>query len=414
MKSNVDYKDPQFYIYPDKHGRFQLYSDTSKFATGSVLYQIQNGQPRLIAYASKRMPQAAKNYSITELEMCGLAINIATFSHLLKKVGFDGVVDHLAIMHIMRSKAEPATTRIKRLIELLSPYSFNLYYIKGKDMVLNDFLSRQKTDDSNPCEIIPISFTLKNLSCEHFYQLNSITGVSETETNKYLIQTRSQAKSTGIKVQEIHGVNKGINPHVKPERQRPLPTLPTQSISPTNLTQLIDKGPPKHLIPKPRIGQGRAGLRRKIKTNQPIPLPKWMLAQPILSPAPKEALSLPEPIVQSEENVQPQHNIPIPLLLHQPVDSTGIVQPIGPKIQHRPSPPYHNMYARPPPRPPGVINLIDSWKDLLETDLDRNVDIEENSPFQEDIISETYERPDKSYIQEPYELKDRIDTTKLV
>ena len=52
---------------PDRHGWFQLYSDTSKFATGSTLYQIQNGQPRLIAYASKRMPEAAKNYSITEL-----------------------------------------------------------------------------------------------------------------------------------------------------------------------------------------------------------------------------------------------------------------------------------------------------------------------------------------------------------
>ena len=99
---------------PDRHGRFQLYSDTSKFATGSALYQIQNGQPRFIAYASKRMPEAAKNYSITELEMCGLAINIATFSHLLKKVDFDVAVDHLAIMHIIRSKAEPAITRIKR------------------------------------------------------------------------------------------------------------------------------------------------------------------------------------------------------------------------------------------------------------------------------------------------------------
>ena len=38
---------------PDRQGRFQLYSDTSKFATGSALYQIQNGQPKLIAYASK-------------------------------------------------------------------------------------------------------------------------------------------------------------------------------------------------------------------------------------------------------------------------------------------------------------------------------------------------------------------------
>ena len=259
---------------PKRHGRFQIYCDTSKFATGSVLYQIQNGQPRLIAYASKRMPEAAKNYLITELEMCGLAINIATFSHLLKKkVDFDTVVDHLAMTHIMRSKAEPATTRIKRLIKLLSPYSFNLYYIKGKDMVLSDFLSRQKTDDSNPHEIIPISFTLKSLSCEHFYQIDSMAGFNETEANKYLVQTRSQAKSSGIKIPEIHGVNKGINPHVKPGRQRPLPTLPTHNIPPTNLTQPVNKGSPTDPIPKPRIGQERAGLRRKIQTNQPTPLP---------------------------------------------------------------------------------------------------------------------------------------------
>ena len=61
---------------PERHGQFQLYSDTSKFTTGSALYQIQNGQPRLIAYGSKRMQEAAKNYSNTELEMCGLAMNI--------------------------------------------------------------------------------------------------------------------------------------------------------------------------------------------------------------------------------------------------------------------------------------------------------------------------------------------------
>ena len=45
---------------PNTTGRFHLYSDTSKFATGSVLYQIQNGKPKLIAYASKRLPEAVK------------------------------------------------------------------------------------------------------------------------------------------------------------------------------------------------------------------------------------------------------------------------------------------------------------------------------------------------------------------
>ena len=210
-----------------------------------------------------------------------------------------------------------------------------------------------------------------------------MAGISETETNKYLIQTRSRAKSSGIKVPEIHGVNKGINPHVKPEKQRPLPTLPTHSIPLTNPTQPVNKGLPAHPIPKPRMGQGRAGLRRKIRTNQPIPFSKQMLTQLILTPAPKEAPSLPEPIVQSQENLQHQHHIIIPLL----VDPTCIIQAIGPKIQHRPSPPYCNLYARPPPRPLDVKNSIDNQKDLLHTDIDRNVDIEENSPFQEGIIS---------------------------
>ena len=148
------------------------------------------------------------------------------FSHLLKKVDFDAVVDHLAITHIMRSKAEPTTTRIKRLLELLSPYSFNLYYIKGKDMILSDFLSKQKTDDSNPHDLIPISFMLRNQIDDHFYQISS--GIDQPKTNKYLVQTRSQAKSSSIKILEINVTNKGLDPHVQPGKQRPLPSLPIQ------------------------------------------------------------------------------------------------------------------------------------------------------------------------------------------
>ena len=44
--------------------------------------------------------------------MGGLAINIVSFVHLLKKVDFDAILDHLALTHII-SKIEPATTRIK-------------------------------------------------------------------------------------------------------------------------------------------------------------------------------------------------------------------------------------------------------------------------------------------------------------
>ena len=50
----------------------------------------------------------------------------------------------------------------------------------------------------------------------------------------------------------------------------------------------------------------------------------------------------------------------------------------------------------------------------MDNDLDRKVEIEENSPFQEGIISEIYERPNTSYVQEPQELKGLIDTTKVI
>ena len=69
---------------PNHEGRFHLYSDMSKFATGSALYQIQNGKPKLIAYVSKRLPEATRNYSITELRVTWFSNQYSQFSHLLK------------------------------------------------------------------------------------------------------------------------------------------------------------------------------------------------------------------------------------------------------------------------------------------------------------------------------------------
>ena len=197
------------FTLPDSKGRFHLYSDTSKYATGSALYQIQNGKPKLIAYASKRLPEAAQNYSITELEMCGLAINIASSAHWLKRVDFDAIVDHLALIHILRSKTELATSRIKRLLEVLSAHSVNLNYMKGKNMILSDFLSRQRIDRGNPHEIIPISFDMKAILKDKYYNVG--------RESKYLVHTCSQIKDKEIKLQEVHGAEKGVDPDLKPE-----------------------------------------------------------------------------------------------------------------------------------------------------------------------------------------------------
>ena len=174
-------------------------------------------------------------------------------------------------MHIMRSKVEPATTKIKRLLEVLSSYSFNLYYIKGKDMILSDFLSRQNVDDSNPHEIIPISFNLRTVLQEKYYSL-------EGEDEKYMIQTRSQTKASGVQLPEVHGSRKGLDPHKIPEKQ------PQPIVRPS-----IEK--------KTRLGQGRAGMRRKVRLAPPSQNtgPGFSESKPIIING--EAVSAVDPIL---------------------------------------------------------------------------------------------------------------------
>ena len=134
------------------------------------------------------------------MELCGLAINIASFSHLLKRVDFDATVDHLALTHIIKSKMEPATTKIKRLLELISLYSFNLYYMKGKDMILSDFLLQQDNNDSNLNKTIPISFDMFKIlenNLDDFDKNNSLNN------SKYLVRTCPWAKTSGTKLPEV-------------------------------------------------------------------------------------------------------------------------------------------------------------------------------------------------------------------
>ena len=331
---------------PNKTGRFHLYSDTSKFATGSILYQIQNGKPKLIAYASKRLPEATKSYSITELELCGLAINIASCSHLHKRVDFDATLDHLALMPIIKRKVEPATTRIKGLLELISSYFFNLYYMKGKDMILSDFLSRQKNNGSNPHEIIPISFNMCQILDDNYY------------SEKYLIQTRSQTKYGGIKLLEVHGMGKNLDPNLKPEKQHAIPK----------------QGSMERL----HKCQERAGSRRKRpdSINQPINQPS-NLSQKILG--------------RTEIETGKTNHIHTKDLMHSIDNVSGKMtnnNPLIPDVPFHPGPVY-----RPPPKPikkdmayPQSSQSSNSIEDIMPN---INFDFEENSPFQEGIMSET-------------------------
>ena len=97
-------------------------------------------------------------------------------------------------------------------------------------MVLSDFLSRQNNDNSNPHEIIPMSFNMHKVLQENYYKIDS-----------YLVQTRSQTQSSGIKLPEVHGMRKYLDPNMKLERQH--------------------ANPIKGSVVKLHIGQSRAGLK---------------------------------------------------------------------------------------------------------------------------------------------------------
>ena len=107
---------------------------------------------------------------------------------------------------------------------------------------------------------------------------------------------------------------------------------------------------------KPRIGQGRAGVKRK--------------APPLLDQ--KQGISTSKPIVISDEtrSERPKSIMEIP--------------------KSEMLPPYLVPPARPPPKPPDNLSKKQEVECL-------KIEIEENSPFQESIICEVYDRPDKSY-----------------
>ena len=71
------------------------------------------------------------------------------------------------------------------------------------------FCQDRRIDRSNSHEIIPISFDMKAILNDKYYNVG--------KENRYLVQTQSQSKDTGIKVPEVHGAEKGIDPNLKPE-----------------------------------------------------------------------------------------------------------------------------------------------------------------------------------------------------
>ena len=145
---------------PTPDGLFRLESDTSREGVGGTLLQKQGDKWVVIGYHSKRLPKAAKNFGITELELTGLLVNIHGFIQLLCNRYFKVLVDHKAIEYMFKSKTESPTARLKTLLLKLSEYTIDLKYQKGSEMHTSDALSRLHnfTDTPDQKDIIPLNF----------------------------------------------------------------------------------------------------------------------------------------------------------------------------------------------------------------------------------------------------------------
>ena len=396
--------NPPILYLPKPGGRFILYCDLSRTHTGSSLWQVQEGKPKLIGYASKTLPAPAINYSVTELEMTGMAVNIHLWRHLLHRVEFDCAVDHRAIPYIMKAKTLPATTRIMRLLEIFSGYAFNLYFVKGKDMKICDFLSRIDVDRGNPGEVIPISVN-------SFSMLNIMRKVTLHQANKLLVTTRSKTKAEGAALPPVHGVQKHLDPAVKPEHDKHV----------TDQNKL--KGPtsadakPKVLL-RPRLPASQLVKKKLIdKSIRLLNKPKPQVSVPKRLPQ----LPGPEIIDQREASLPDQKPVvQRGLPQKQLVNDTNLLHAIQQPIIDNPIPVRHlelsPLLEVPPPNkePPEVSRQYpvhgtgnpNAQQDPFDTQME--------VPFTEDTVKPIFKKPEIVDFEIPPVLEEMIPDGSLI
>ena len=132
---------PDIMGYPQNEGgEFILDTDASDVGIGSVLAQVQDGRERVIAYASRALNKAERNYCITEKELLSARFFIEYFRQYLLGRHFLVRTDHQALTWLFSLK-EPRG-KIARWIDVLSLYDFEIQYRPGKKQGHCDALSR--------------------------------------------------------------------------------------------------------------------------------------------------------------------------------------------------------------------------------------------------------------------------------
>lgn len=127
--------------HPDFSKKFCVETDASAEGLGAVLSQEYEGDFRPVAFASRSLSTAEKNYSVIEKEALALIFAVKKFRAYLFGSHFNIITDHQPLASL--DKIKDSYGRIERWRLLLSEYSYTIIYRKGDKNILADELSRQ-------------------------------------------------------------------------------------------------------------------------------------------------------------------------------------------------------------------------------------------------------------------------------
>jgi transposase InsO family protein len=129
--------------YADFKSSFTLHTDASGSGLGAVLYQTQDGQERVIAYASRGLTPSERNYPAHKLEFLALKWAVTDkFHDYLYGAKFTAKTDNNPLTYVLSSAKLDATSQ--RWVAELSNYQFSIEYRSGKQNIDADALSRLK------------------------------------------------------------------------------------------------------------------------------------------------------------------------------------------------------------------------------------------------------------------------------
>lgn len=136
---------------PDFSKRFTVQCDASDTGVAGVLTQEVDGAEVVIAYCSRALSRAERNYTVSERELLAMLFSIEKFRPYIEGVRFTLITDHYSLLYLNRLR-EPAG-RLARWAVKLAQYSFDLVHRKGKFNVVPDALSRISTPQVNVIQV---------------------------------------------------------------------------------------------------------------------------------------------------------------------------------------------------------------------------------------------------------------------